>query len=63
MFMGSKKAATKLVSTGGGSMSLRTTIPMWIIEHFNLSAGDSVNWKFDVDEGEIIVVMTPAPTH
>tara|TARA_R100000988_G_C3987888_1_gene160915 strand:+ start:1012 stop:1203 length:192 start_codon:yes stop_codon:yes gene_type:complete len=63
MFMGSKKAATKLVSTGGGSMSLRTTIPMWIVEHFNLNAGDSVNWKFDVSEGEIIVVMTPAPSH
>jgi|TARA_R110002051_G_scaffold104342_1_gene176790 antitoxin component of MazEF toxin-antitoxin module len=58
--MGSKKSATMLVSTGGGSRSLRTTIPMWIVEHFNLSAGDSVRWKFKVDEGQIIVVMTPA---
>tara|TARA_R110002020_G_scaffold360091_4_gene572781 strand:- start:274 stop:444 length:171 start_codon:yes stop_codon:yes gene_type:complete len=48
-----------LVSTGGGSRSLRTTIPMWIVEHFDLGAGDSVNWKFDVNEGQIIVVMTP----
>lgn len=57
--MGSKKTATMLVSTGGGSRSLRTTIPMWIVEHFDLGAGDSVNWKFDVNEGQIIVVMTP----
>jgi len=57
--MGSKKSATTLVSTGGGSRSLRTTIPMWIVEHFDLSAGDNVNWKFEVSEGQIIVVMTP----
>ena len=58
--MGSNKSATKLVSTGGGSRSLRTTIPMWVVEHFNLLAGDSVSWKFEVSEGQIIVVMTPA---
>ena len=61
--MGSKKSATTLESTGGGSRSLRTTIPMWIVEHFNLDAGDSVNWRFEVNEGQIIVVMTPALIH
>jgi hypothetical protein len=24
---------TALVSTGGGSNSLRTTVPMWLVEH------------------------------
>ena len=47
--MGSKKAATMLVSTGGGSRSLRTTIPMWIVEHFDLSAGDIIKLQAYAD--------------
>ena len=51
---------TTLVSTGGGSNSLRTTVPMWIIEQFNLSAGEKINWKFDVGtDGELYVKVTP----
>tara|TARA_R100000805_G_C3539295_1_gene54978 strand:+ start:357 stop:554 length:198 start_codon:yes stop_codon:yes gene_type:complete len=57
--MTGKNSSTTLVSTGGGSRSLRTTVPMWIVEHFGLTAGDSVNWKFVVQEGHIVVVMTP----
>jgi hypothetical protein len=32
---------------------------MFIVEHFGLSAGDDVNWRFTVQEGQIVVVMTP----
>jgi len=54
-----KTTITNLVSTGGGSRSLRTTVPMWIIEHFGLTARDSVCWRFKVDSGNLVVVMTP----
>jgi len=48
------------VSTGGGSNSLRTTVPMWIIEQFKLTAGEKLSWKFDVSEdGELCVKVTP----
>jgi len=48
------------VSTGGGSNSLRTTVPMWIIEQFKLTAGEKLSWKFDVGEdGELCVRVTP----
>jgi hypothetical protein len=57
--MSGKNSSTTLVSTGGGSRSLRTTVPMWIVEHFGMSAGDDVHWKFVVQEGHIVVVMTP----
>lgn len=51
---------TTLVSTGGGSNSLRTTVPMWIIEQFKLTAGEKLSWKFDVNEdGELCVKVTP----
>jgi len=59
--MSGKNSSTTLVSTGGGSRSLRTTVPMWIVEHFGLNAGDDVHWKFVVQEGQIVVVMTPTP--
>jgi len=57
--MSGKSSSTTLVSTGGGSRSLRTTVPMWIVEHFELVAGDNVDWRFTIQEGQIVVVMTP----
>ena len=62
VIMSGGNSSTTLVSTGGGSRSLRTTIPMWIVEHFNLGAGDNVSWKFIVQDDNIVVVMTPTPT-
>jgi len=32
---------------------------MWIINHFNLSAGDDVDWRFHVQDGKMVVVMEP----
>jgi hypothetical protein len=51
--------ATKLVSTGGASRSLRTTVPLWVVEHFELSAGDTVEWKFLVEDGKMQLIVTP----
>ena len=56
---GTYMVATKLVSTGGASRSLRTTVPLWVVEHFKLSAGDTVEWKFLVEDGEIHLIVTP----
>ncbi len=57
--MGTKNTSTVLVSTGGGSRSLRTTIPMWIVDHYNLDAGDKVSWKFKVENGDMVVMLRP----
>jgi len=51
--------ATKLVSTGGASRSLRTTVPLGVVEHFELSAGDTVEWKFLVEDGKMQLIVTP----
>tara|TARA_R100000234_G_scaffold46052_1_gene27449 strand:+ start:259 stop:468 length:210 start_codon:yes stop_codon:yes gene_type:complete len=50
---------TRLVSTGGTSRSLRTTVPQWVVEHFSLSVGDEVNWALKVENGEVSLVVIP----
>tara|TARA_R110000803_G_scaffold174347_2_gene236966 strand:- start:1957 stop:2190 length:234 start_codon:yes stop_codon:yes gene_type:complete len=51
--------ATALVSTGGTSNSLRTTIPMWIVEQFGLSAGSKIEWSLEVKDGEMSISVSP----
>lgn len=51
--------STRLVSTGGTSRSLRTTVPQWVVEHFSLTPGDAVNWALKVENGEVSLVVTP----
>ncbi len=51
--------STRLVSTGGTSRSLRTTVPQWVVEHFSLTPGDEVNWALQVEDGEMRLVVTP----
>tara|TARA_R110000751_G_scaffold5554_1_gene25229 strand:+ start:3993 stop:4172 length:180 start_codon:yes stop_codon:yes gene_type:complete len=50
---------TALVSTGGSSNSLRTTIPMWIVEQFGLSAGSKIEWSLEVKNGEMSISVCP----
>lgn len=38
---------TTLAIASPKSSSLRTTVPMWIVEQFGLKVGDSVFWKLD----------------
>ncbi len=51
---------TALVHTGGGSSSLRTTVPMWIVEQFGLKSGEKLVWKVASDEsGELFIKVKP----
>ena len=59
MDMGRNATTSTLHAASVQSGSLRTTIPKWIVDHFQLQAGDGVHWKFHVENGEIVVVMTP----
>tara|TARA_R110000744_G_scaffold329155_1_gene434658 strand:+ start:367 stop:549 length:183 start_codon:yes stop_codon:yes gene_type:complete len=53
------KNTTALVPTGGGSNSLRTTVPMWIVEQFGLSAGSKLEWKLSAENGQMSIHVTP----
>lgn len=50
---------TKLTLAKTNSISLRTTVPMSIVRQFNLEAGDSLSWRFDVENGQMVVVVRP----
>lgn len=52
--------STALVPTGGGSNSLRTTVPMWIVQQFSLKSGEKLIWKVASDEsGELFIKVMP----
>jgi len=57
--MGKGATTTALVSTGGSSNSLRTTIPKWIVEQFGLSAGSKIEWSLEVRNGEMTISVSP----
>ena len=42
-----------------GKESLRTTVPMSIIRHFKLGAGDKLDWDFEVKDGKIVITVRP----
>ena len=51
---------TKLVHTGGGSKSIRTTVPVWIVEQFNLKGGEKLFWRLESGEnGELYIKVKP----
>lgn len=45
-----------------GKDSLRTIVPMSIIKHFKLTAGDKLDWDFFIKDGEIILIVRPLKT-
>lgn len=52
--------STALVHTGGGSNSLRTTVPMWIVQQFSLKSGEKLIWKVASDDsGELFIKVKP----
>lgn len=57
--MGRNVTKTTLHAASSKTGSLRTTVPMWIINHFNLQAGDDVDWRFHVQNGKMVVIMEP----
>jgi len=58
--MAKGKTTTTLVPTGGGSNSLRTTIPMWIVQQFGMVAGSKVEWRLSAENGQMSIHVTPA---
>jgi antitoxin component of MazEF toxin-antitoxin module len=56
--MAKGSSTTSLVSTGG-SNSLRTTIPMWIVEQFDLKAGSKIDWSLQVENDAMTILVTP----
>lgn len=39
--------ATAISAARSGTESLRTTIPVWVVEHLELTKDDRLNWKLD----------------
>ena len=57
--MTSALSKTTLVSTGGQSNSLRTTVPLWIVDQFGLKAGDKLVWKVKFDGNSMYIGVFP----
>ena len=60
-YMTRGKTTTALVPTGGGSNSLRTTVPMWIVHQFGLTAGNKLEWSLSSQNGKMTIHVAPAP--
>jgi hypothetical protein len=50
---------TTLSLATSGKGSLRTTVPMSILKHFKLKAGDKLDWDFEARNNELIMVVRP----
>lgn len=48
---------TVLTLNAKNKASLRTTIPMFVVKQWHLSAGDEVEWSFEVSkDGDLVLV-------
>jgi len=54
--MGEISVITRATSKG---RSLRTTIPIGIVRHFNLSEGDKLRWEIRAENGELVIIVKP----
>ena len=50
---------TKLTPATSKKESLRTTVPRSIVQQFDLTSDDSLDWKLEVRNGELIIVVSP----
>ena len=50
---------TTLTIAISGKTSLRTTVPRSIIKQFKLKPGDKLDWTFEVNKGEMVLVVRP----
>jgi hypothetical protein len=50
---------TTLTCATTGKESLRTTVPMSIIKHFKLKAGNKLDWDFEARNNELVIVVRP----
>ena len=45
--MGTSTVNTAVISVGKNSRSVRTVIPIWVVEQLGLQAGDTINWRIE----------------
>jgi len=57
--MARNKSTTTLVATGGNSNSLRTTVPMWIVQQFGLESGGKIEWDLKVEDNRMTITVGP----
>ncbi len=50
---------TKLTRATSKTDSLRTTVPKGIVRQFGLKSGDSLDWKIEARNGDLIIVINP----
>ena len=50
---------TTLTKAATQTTSLRTTVPANIIRQFGLGNGDKLDWKLDIKDGKMLIVVTP----
>ncbi|HDG63811.1 MAG TPA: AbrB family transcriptional regulator [Thermococcus sp.] len=50
---------TVLARANKTSQSLRTTVPKFIIDNFNLKEGDKLLWRIEARNNKLIVVVEP----
>jgi antitoxin component of MazEF toxin-antitoxin module len=50
---------TKLTKAATRTTSLRTTVPASIVKQFNLEEHDKISWKLKVEDGELVIVVSP----
>ena len=58
-YMAQRKSTTTLVATGGNSNSLRTTVPMWIVQQFELESGGKIEWDLKVENNRMTITVNP----
>jgi bifunctional DNA-binding transcriptional regulator/antitoxin component of YhaV-PrlF toxin-antitoxin module len=50
---------TTLTKAATTTTSLRTTVPANIVRQFKLGNGDKLDWTLEVQDGKMIIVVTP----
>jgi antitoxin component of MazEF toxin-antitoxin module len=50
---------TYIVKAHSKSNSLRTTIPMSIINQFGFKEGDKLSWKIEAEDNSLIIKIKP----
>jgi bifunctional DNA-binding transcriptional regulator/antitoxin component of YhaV-PrlF toxin-antitoxin module len=53
------RCTTALVATGGGSNSLRTTVPHWIVEQFGMKSGSKLEWCIRAEGSKMTIFVEP----
>ncbi len=48
---------TSLHIVSSGKASLKTTVPVFIVKQFNLRAGDRLDWRIDIHNNEMVIIL------